>query len=186
MDLRRTVPWWLIAGLILAGCSARSPEAGDPTSVDYLAEQARQIARVIGDEAVAVQAGAIRVTVPTAEIFADGEANVPKDALEPLMQIASILAVNEATLVAVNAHTNVEGTPDRNLVLSQRRAQAVASVFADQGVEIKRMRIEGYGEQMPVADPETEVGKAKNPRLVLVITPGPQLVATAPDTSAAP
>jgi outer membrane protein OmpA-like peptidoglycan-associated protein len=167
----------VIGGLILAGCAGTGGHETIPYGPDFLPSQARELADATDDDAVDLAGDGIRVTVSTAGVFADGEANVQSAALDRLVQIAGVLTRYDGTGIEIAGHTNVEGAPDNNRELSRLRAQAVANVLAANGVEVKRMRIIGFGEQMPLADPETVAGQERNPRLELVITPGPDLQA---------
>ncbi len=72
-----------------------------------------------------------------------------------------------------------------NQVLSERRAQAVAALFKQRGVESARIRVEGRGDSQPVADNATPSGRAKNRRVDIVVDEVRVPTATAPATDAA-
>jgi outer membrane protein OmpA-like peptidoglycan-associated protein len=55
-----------------------------------------------------------------------------------------------------------------NMTLSQRRASAVASWLAGNGIKRVRLLTAGMGDSQPVADNTTEAGRAKNDRVELV------------------
>jgi OOP family OmpA-OmpF porin len=67
--------------------------------------------------------------------------------------------------VEIDGHTDALGTESYNLALSQRRADAVRTYLASQGVDGSRMKAEGYGESAPVADNNSEEGRAQNRRV---------------------
>jgi OOP family OmpA-OmpF porin len=71
--------------------------------------------------------------------------------------------------IVVAGHTDAIGTEEYNQALSIRRAEAVFRYLVNQGLAPERMRIEGYGESRPVADNETESGRAQNRRVELRI-----------------
>jgi len=56
-----------------------------------------------------------------------------------------------------------------NWELSSARSAAVVSLFAKEGIEPERMSVVGYGEFRPIADNETETGRKKNRRVVIVV-----------------
>lgn len=56
-----------------------------------------------------------------------------------------------------------------NWELSSSRAAAVVRLFADYGINPERMASVGYGEFKPVASNDTEEGRAKNRRVVIVV-----------------
>jgi chemotaxis protein MotB len=56
-----------------------------------------------------------------------------------------------------------------NWSLSVERAVSVIEIFADHGLEGRRLAAEGFGEYAPIADNATAAGRAKNRRVVIVI-----------------
>ena len=71
--------------------------------------------------------------------------------------------------VAVQGHTDTDGSAEHNQDLSQRRAQAVADALSGQGVTSSRMTVEGFGFDRPVASNADDAGKAKNRRVEIVL-----------------
>ena len=65
----------------------------------------------------------------------------------------------------VYGHTCEIGTPEFNLRLSHRRADAVAAYLIRRGIHSRRLRTEGFGDKKPIADNETEEGRRKNRRV---------------------
>ena len=71
--------------------------------------------------------------------------------------------------VAIEGHTDDRGDEAFNKQLSQERAQAVADYIVKRGVNAKRIKAIGYGEEKPVADNESSAGRAKNRRVEFTI-----------------
>jgi OOP family OmpA-OmpF porin len=70
------------------------------------------------------------------------------------------------TTTVVEGHTDSVGTEAYNQQLSERRAMAVRGVLVEQyGIQGGRVDAIGYGEARPVADNETEAGRAINRRV---------------------
>ena len=67
--------------------------------------------------------------------------------------------------IDIEGHTDAEGRPDRNLVLSQQRAQSVVDYLVDAGIPVERLRAVGYGETRPVAPNDTSENRARNRRI---------------------
>ncbi|MNH40347.1 Outer membrane porin F precursor [compost metagenome] len=66
-------------------------------------------------------------------------------------------------------HTDSVGSDAYNQALSERRASSVAEYLLSQGVAPNKITSEGKGESQPIADNETEEGRAKNRRVELHI-----------------
>ncbi len=67
--------------------------------------------------------------------------------------------------LTITGHTDNMGTEAYNQGLSTRRAQAAADYMAGNGINSARMTVQGKGETQPVADNETEKGRAVNRRV---------------------
>lgn len=101
--------------------------------------------------------------------FTTGGAKILERAKPALDEIAEVLKENPSATIRVETHTDVEGSSERNLALSEARAVAIKSYLAGKGVEERRINSVGYGEARPVAPNTTAAGRAKNNRVELVI-----------------
>ncbi|HEX8905087.1 MAG TPA: OmpA family protein, partial [Longimicrobiaceae bacterium] len=101
--------------------------------------------------------------------FATGQSQVPASAATHLDALASSLREFGGTQVVVVGHTDNVGTPARNRILSQLRAQAVVDYLKARGVEETRLTAQGKGSEMPVADNATPEGRARNRRVEVTI-----------------
>ncbi|MEX3986179.1 OmpA family protein [Paraburkholderia sp. EG287A] len=72
------------------------------------------------------------------------------------------------TKILLIGHTDDTGSSELNADLSERRARAVARLFADHGVSSENVFYQGAGETLPIADNHTEEGRAKNRRVEIV------------------
>ncbi|MFN8547152.1 MAG: OmpA family protein [Candidatus Eisenbacteria bacterium] len=108
--------------------------------------------------------------VSLADILFDfDKATLKRDVEFGLVKVATILNQFPEMRIQVEGHTDNVGKADYNLELSKRRATAVHDFLADQEVAPERMTVEGYGMTRPIADNDTEAGRAKNRRVDLVI-----------------
>ena len=71
--------------------------------------------------------------------------------------------------IRVVGHTDSVGTDAYNEGLSERRASSVVEYLLTQGLAPEKLTSEGKGESEPVADNETEEGRAQNRRVELHI-----------------
>ncbi|MBO0949628.1 OmpA family protein [Fibrella forsythiae] len=80
--------------------------------------------------------------------------------------IAGVLNKIPAVMLEIGGHTDNVGPPQRNLTLSQNRAQAVRNRLVGAGmVTAKRVTFRGYGEGHPVAPNTTDAGRTLNRRV---------------------
>ncbi|HPF27707.1 MAG TPA: OmpA family protein, partial [Steroidobacteraceae bacterium] len=70
--------------------------------------------------------------------------------------------------IEVAGHTDSRSSDSYNLGLSQRRANSVLAYLRDAGVR-NELSAKGYGESEPIADNNTDEGRAINRRVVLRI-----------------
>lgn len=91
--------------------------------------------------------------------------------LEPLLRNqAEVLGSRFANLdLLVCGHTDSSGDDDHNGVLSIRRAQAVAEVLVENGIDEGRLKVQGFAADYPLAPNSTRQGRALNRRTEIVI-----------------
>lgn len=85
--------------------------------------------------------------------------NFPK-----LNDIANWLKKHKDIKIVVEGHCDERGTIEYNLVLGQKRAEAVKDYLVKLGIEEKRIKTISYGKEMPVDPGHTEEAWAKNRR----------------------
>jgi OOP family OmpA-OmpF porin len=82
-----------------------------------------------------------------------------------LSEIAGLIKEHSVTSIEIIGHTDNLGKIDRNLLLSQKRAEAVKHYLIGQGVEASLLVALGRGSSEPVADNATSIGRRKNRRV---------------------
>jgi OOP family OmpA-OmpF porin len=82
---------------------------------------------------------------------------------------ARTLKDNPSIHVEVGGHTDSIGSDGYNQRLSERRAKTVADELVHDGISASRLNVRGYGERKPVADNDTEAGRARNRRVEIVV-----------------
>ena len=91
------------------------------------------------------------------------------DSETELDKVVQLLKENPTVKIQISGHTDKIGSDDDNLKLSQNRAKAVINYLTGKGIDSKRLSFKGYGATKPVADNETEEGRAQNRRTELMI-----------------
>ena len=79
--------------------------------------------------------------------------------------MVNFLKNNKRIIVQINGHTDNIGNPQTNKELSVGRAQAVFNYLVSTGINKIRLSYMGFGDTLPIADNETEEGRAKNRRV---------------------
>lgn len=86
---------------------------------------------------------------------------------DELEAIANAMKVHEDITLELEGHTDSLGKEDYNQDLSQRRVDAVkAKIQEEYGIDVSRITTTGYGESRPIADNDTDDGRARNRRVV--------------------
>lgn len=109
-------------------------------------------------------------TIPLKNIYFefDKDELMPRSFIE-LNKLLKILQDNPKLAIRIVGHTDALGNDDYNLSLSQRRAQSVVNFLTEHKINKARLFARGEGERQPVADNETEEGRAENRRVELVV-----------------
>lgn len=117
---------------------------------------------------------AVKVTFDSGILFPTSGSTLSATAKSSLTEFANVLKQNTDCDVAIQGYTDntgwknstAEQSVQKNLNLSQQRAQAVTNYLTSLGVSSNQIRsTEGLGEANPVADNSTAAGKAQNRRV---------------------
>ncbi len=100
--------------------------------------------------------------------FDTGKAILKPESDKILGEIATLLKRNPSWKMKVEGHTDNVGLKATNQTLSQQRAAAVVTWLVGHGVDRARLTSVGFGDTKPLADNESEEGRAKNRRVDLV------------------
>lgn len=174
------VPAYLLADVI-GGHAARLKKARaagakplSPMAVaDYVTQQELDLRRETAGTGVdVIRSGELLfLRLPASGTFDVGRSDIRPQALSTLSEIGRTLKKYNQTLVDVLGHTDSTGTEAVNKVLSERRAQAVATQLRSRGVAAARVATRGYGASQPIADNSTDLGRAMNRRVEIKVVP---------------
>ncbi|WP_338513659.1 OmpA family protein [Pseudomonas poae] len=103
-------------------------------------------------------------------LFDTGDAELKNSANRTVLKIVQFLQLNPKRVVRIEGYADNTGGEQENLRLSRDRAQSVADVLVDLGIDEKRVQVEGYGDQYPVEANASERGRAQNRRVEIVFS----------------
>lgn len=99
-------------------------------------------------------------------VFDFDKATLKKESDAVLSRAADVLKTR-ARAIEVQGHTDNVGDDAYNQKLSEQRAQAVRTWLVAHGVPGDRVSAAGYGKRQPIADNDSDAGRAKNRRVEL-------------------
>ena len=132
-------------------------------------KQAAEIERTVpGAEVIKADEGII-VKFDSGILFDFDKTDLKPDAQTNISKLVENLNDNPDTDILVIGHTDNKGTDAYNQGLSERRAKSVKSYAVSQGLAGRRVKTEGKSFHEPIADNDTEAGRAQNRRVEIVI-----------------
>ena len=131
----------------------------------YMDKQAAEIKRDIAGAKVERVGEGIRITFDSGILFDVNKAELKQVSKDNISKLAAILNKYPDTEILLEGHTDATGSDEHNLELSRLRAQAVSNFLSSLNVSPTRFTIMGYGEGQPIANNETESGRASNRRV---------------------
>ena len=101
--------------------------------------------------------------------FESASAKLLDESKVELQQLLQFLRDNPEIKIRITGHTDNIGTEAYNLELSQNRARTVADYLLNAGITNTRVSYKGSGESEPIADNDTEEGRAQNRRTEFLV-----------------
>ncbi|MCQ4256735.1 flagellar motor protein MotD [Stutzerimonas stutzeri] len=115
----------------------------------------------------------VEIELNSSLLFPSGDALPNNHAFDLLEKVAGILAPFDNPIHVEGFTDNLPINTDKfptNWELSAARAGSVVRMLAADGVDPSRLAAVGYGEFQPIADNATAEGRARNRRVILVIS----------------
>lgn len=97
--------------------------------------------------------------------FETGKATLKSSSDEQLKNIVAVLKAYPNVNLKLGGYTDNTGDAAKNLVLSKERALNVMNKMIGMGIDASRLQADGYGQDFPVGDNATELGRAMNRRI---------------------
>jgi outer membrane protein OmpA-like peptidoglycan-associated protein len=108
------------------------------------------------------------------ETFRPGKIAINEVALSTIEGFVDEISAAQGSRVIIEGHTDNIPTGKLNvdnMVLSLRRAKAIANILVSHGVSPDRISVVGYGDTQPIDSNDTEEGRAKNRRVEVKLVP---------------
>jgi peptidoglycan-associated lipoprotein len=162
--------------LLIGGCSKKStpvssadPQMGvsGPSAEEIRAREEEERRRQIAESQLASRPTTMTpgTQVLDTVYFEFDQATLSDLAKDTLVRNVEWLRTNSAMRVQVEGNADERGTPEYNLALGERRAEAVKSYLASLGVDRNRLLTISYGEERPADPGHGEDAWAKNRRV---------------------
>ena len=115
----------------------------------------------------------IQISVHDLKFVADSNEFLPeeKSRLDALYEELADKTKNNEFSILVEGHTASVGKPNGELNLSIERARTVIDEMVERGIPRSKFTYKGYGGTVPIADNDTEEGRAKNRRVEIILIP---------------
>ena len=100
--------------------------------------------------------------------FDVGKATIKPESMGEINRIVTLMNENPDLKFSVEGHTDSTGNPTSNQTLSEQRSQAIVAKLVELGIAQDRLTAVGKGQNSPIADNNTDEGRAKNRRVEFV------------------
>jgi len=151
---------------VLASAESLGAQAAE-LELPIQAEDREALVRLVLRKAQVEVAGA-DLTIEDTIYFDLGKASLKPASTPILDEVAATLQAHpEIVRLVVEGHTDTTGGVSFNMQLSRDRARAVVRALVARGVAPERLDARGFGPTRPVADNQTEEGRAANRRVEL-------------------
>jgi len=136
----------------------------------YLDKQAQELDAIPG-ATVQRRDDSLLVNFESEILFDSGSATLYPGSFDQLRSLAQTLNRYPKSDVIIKGHTDSTGEEAFNQTLSERRADGVRNFLIAESVAPPRITAIGFGESVPVAGNDTEVGRQRNRRVEIEIRP---------------
>ncbi|MHB1249349.1 MAG: OmpA family protein, partial [Polaromonas sp.] len=107
--------------------------------------------------------------IPSDVSFDVGRSAIKPNFVPVLNHFADSLNQNQITTVTIIGHTDSTGSDAINNPLSFDRANAARNYLISRGVAAQRIATDGRGSREPIADNNTQQGRAQNRRVEIYV-----------------
>jgi outer membrane protein OmpA-like peptidoglycan-associated protein len=135
----------------------------------YMDKQAEELRKDLEGAEIERVGEGIKITFRDGIQFAVNSDVLSEASKTNLSELAGTLKKYDDTNILIEGHTDITGSREHNMGLSERRAKSVANYLETLGVASKRITEEGYGPDQPLGDNNTDYGRQQNRRVEVAI-----------------
>ena len=157
------------AALVLAACSTQPAPTLPATAISASPDQRQVRIAALRDLGFSESDAGWELNLSGRVTFAINDATLSPQALGTVERVAQTLRSIGIERLAIEGHTDSQGSVGLNQDLSERRAEAVAVLFAARGFRLSEIVRRGFGFSRPVADNSTENGRQQNRRVTIIV-----------------
>ena len=97
--------------------------------------------------------------------FASNSHTIDKESYTKLNTVVEVMLLNPEIEMMIHAHTDDRGNENYNRELSKQRAVSVMNYLIRKGVAEERLMFLGHGNTQPIANNNSDEGRARNRRV---------------------
>ncbi|GLQ71656.1 peptidoglycan-associated lipoprotein [Vibrio sp. vnigr-6D03] len=177
MQLNKVLKGLLIALPVLAVTACSSSDKAAEASTTSQTNNTEQVVKEATTEVTPLETGSqlTEQEIKEAQLretqtvyFAFDNSTISSDYEDMLAAHAAFISKDPALKVRIEGHADERGTPEYNIALGERRAEAVAKYLQALGVQADQIEVISFGEERPLLLGQSEDVYAKNRRAVLV------------------
>lgn len=151
--------------LVLVGCSSSSNNMDDELDGTTITSSTDSSSSG-GNSALAAEIN--RLQQDNTVYFDFDKYDIKSSFISTLDEHAQFLRSNNTVSVTIEGHADERGTPEYNIALGERRANAVKAYLQGRGVSANQLSIVSYGKEKPAVLGHSESAYAKNRRAIIV------------------
>lgn len=153
----------------------RYARLGVPTRLSFGMYRGAAVTPVLNDAIASYQAPLpppAVVTLDSMSLFDSGKAQLKPGSTRAVVGALEMIKAHPDKRILVAGHTDNIGNADSNRKLSIARAGAVRDWLVEaSGIPVTQFAIQGYGDTRPIADNDTDAGRARNRRVEITLVP---------------
>lgn len=133
-----------------------------------MSEKAQSLQQQVSDLTTSDSARGLVLTLGSV-LFETNKSSLQEGSRRTVAKVADFLKQYPERHILIEGFTDSQGAEEYNQKLSEERANSVKAVLVQNGVQSSRVKIQGYGEDFPVATNSTPAGRQQNRRVEIIV-----------------